>query len=155
MSCRKVNHAVFLVMLLLVFMAACNDAHHNPARPYYIGKFRLDPDKSKLRSYEKDSDLYKGVTLILKENDSFYFSTKAPFIRKQTGKWTMKPIDNLYSAYLLYDTGQYGVVYDHVYRNADSSIEISSPLGDGPLGRESQTYAEYLRFDRLVPATGY
>jgi hypothetical protein len=129
-------------------VSCSHSKHNNPNRKFYIGVFKLDLEKSNLGHYQSDSSIYENLTLELKENDSFYFSKNAPFIRKIKGEWTMKPIDNLFISYLLYDSSEYGRVEDQVLIVNKYGIEIPSPIGNIIIGKEGQRFAEYLFFKR-------
>lgn len=141
----------FTLPVLMCFLIGCSDLsrYNNPNRKYYIGRFILDLKKSELRSFEKDSILYKPLTLEINNNDSFYFSMNAPFVRQKVGEWTMRPIDNLYLAYFLYDSTQFGRAEDQIQFMKNGDVEINSPIGNVIIGKEGQAFADKLYFVRI------
>ena len=75
---------------------------------------------------------------------------KAPFIRQDKGKWTMKSIDNLYTAYLLYENkGKEGFIKDHLIITQELNLKIITPFGNALVGKENQKYARYLVFKKM------
>jgi len=151
MDNSKCTIGYLIIPLLIGLFTGCSDlsGHNNPNRKYYIGKFILDLNKSKLRSFEKDSNLYKTMTLEIKNNDSFYFSMNAPFVRQKVGEWTMRPIDNLYLAYFVYDSTQFGRAEDQIYFKKNGDLEINSPIGTIIIGKEGQGFSDNLYFRRI------
>jgi hypothetical protein len=52
-----------------------------------IGVYKLDVYKTDLGVYRKDSSIYKELILTFKEDGTFSFNMKVPFINDSIGKW--------------------------------------------------------------------
>lgn len=52
-----------------------------------IGVYKLDVHKTDLGSYKKDSSIYKELILTFKEDATFSFNMKVPFIYDSIGNW--------------------------------------------------------------------
>ena len=147
---NKVKKIVSTALLISVCLSLTNcreSSHHNLNRKFYVGTFKIDLEKSNFGDLEIEKDKYYSLTLHLLENDSFYFSMKAPFLRQQVGKWSMESVDNLYTAYLLYESnGRGGFIKDHVVITQELDLKIATPFGNTFVGKENQVYAKYLLF---------
>ena len=140
----------------LLFISGINlgcmeSVHNNMNRKYYVGKFKFDLNKSDLGDLQTENYIYESLTLELLDNDSFKFSMNAPFLRQQRGKWTMNSVDNLYTAYLLYENNGEGVfIKDKLIITPDLEIKISTPFGNSIVGKENQKYAKHIYFKKQV-----
>ena len=94
--------------------------------------------------YLSDSLTYKNLELSLLQNDSFYFSIDAPFIRKNKGKWEVRSIDGLNYAFLNYDTTEYAVIDDKINFTLGGSIYFHSLRS-----KNGQPVIEYAFFKRV------
>jgi hypothetical protein len=142
--------SIFLLFVLSLTSIDCRESvHDNKNRKYYLGKNKLDLQNSDLGDLETVYK-YEFLTLELLANDSFYFSMKAPFIRQDKGTWTMESVDNLYTAYLLYEiNGKEGFIKDHLIITQGLDLKINTPFGNAIIGKENQKYARYLLFKKM------
>jgi hypothetical protein len=64
-----------------------------------LGTYILDINKTQLGTYEKDSNIFKKLTITFKADSTFYMNLKVPFIYDSVGRWnagSMKEWNYLY-----------------------------------------------------------
>lgn len=95
-----------------------------------LGIYMLDVNKTDLGLYQKNASEYKNLTLEFKEDYTFNFSMKVPFIYDSIGTWepagsSIDEWNKLYYKNLTYPNGNFG---EHVSRccNSDTTIYINS-----------------------------
>ena len=118
-----------LLISLLFFGNYYFDDKHGQREHFkeLIGEYRLDLKRSKLKSYGKDSLMYKNLTIHLNANSTFSFNMKAPFLFDTCGCWKAVGYQLEELNELVFEncsdhdkkTGKYGGHFTQVY-NPDS-----------------------------------
>jgi len=79
---------VFIILLFSVFLHYYNNRERNVHFHQFVGEYKIDLNNTKLEGYNKDSVVYKKLTLKLKPDSTFTFNRKVPFIFDSCGRWS-------------------------------------------------------------------
>jgi hypothetical protein len=145
----RVSGGIVLLMMIVIIGLATNYYNHDNEgkRKHFkelIGEYSLDLKKSKLKTYTKDSVLYKDLEIKLRGNSTFGFNKNTPFLFDTCGKWVAvgyeieKLNEIIFENCSDYDrkTGKYGGHFTQVYSTDSifSIIYISPQPGKLPIG---------------------
>ena len=126
-----------LIVLLLIAMAIYFRVEYvdrqgrNEHFQKQIGVYKLDVYKTDLGVYRKDSLTYKELILTFKEDGTFSFNMKVPFINESIGKWkasgsSLDEWNNLYYKSWDYAKGNSGEQFTQCC-DVDTTFYINSP----------------------------
>ena len=92
---------LWLIVAYVIFWIVGNQIFVNDKAKRYVGVFVLDLERTNLGIYSDSIDLYRDLTIELKQNKRFKLNKSVPFIADTTGKWKVGRPSKL--NYIYYD----------------------------------------------------